>query len=78
LYAFGSVLSSRFNTESDVDMIVSFDQMDVASYADNYFDLKFSLEELLKRSVDLLEDNAITNPYFRQAVDPQRQMIYGH
>ena len=42
LYAFGSVLSSNFNTNSDIDLIVEFNDIDVKDYADNYFDFKFS------------------------------------
>ena len=43
LYAFGSVLTDHFNSESDIDLIVDFANIDVEDYADNYFDLKFSL-----------------------------------
>jgi hypothetical protein len=31
-----------------------------------------------KRPVDLLEEKAIQNPYFKQAVHPKRQLVYGH
>lgn len=78
LYAFGSVLTKRFNEESDVDLIVDFQPMDLSCYADNYYALKQALEELLHKPVDLLEDQAIRNPYFRQAINSQRQLIYGH
>jgi len=76
LYAFGSVLTEKFNNESDIDLIVDFATMDVEDYADNYFDLKFSLQEILKTPVDLLEEKAIKNPYFRQSVNKQRQLVY--
>lgn len=75
LYAFGSVLSDNFNAESDIDLIVDFASMDVEDYADNYFDFKFSLQELFKRPVDLLEEQAIKNPYFREIVNRKRQLI---
>ena len=78
LYAFGSVLTEDFNNSSDIDLIVDFDPIDVNQYADNYFDFKFSLEDILQTPVDLLEEKAIKNPYFRQVVDKQRQLIYGH
>ena len=77
LYAFGSVLTERFNAESDIDLMVDFQPFDVLDYADNYFDLKFALEDILKRRIDLLEDKAIKNPYFREAVNQQKQLIYG-
>ena len=78
LYAFGSVLTDRFNQDSDIDLVVDFAKIDVEDYADNYFDLKFSLQELLKRPVDLLERNAIKNPYFKETLQKQSQLVYGH
>lgn len=77
LYAFGSVLTDSFNNESDIDLIVDFSNIAVEDYADNYFDFKFSLQEMLKRPIDLLEEKAIKNPYFRQSVIQQRQLVYG-
>jgi predicted nucleotidyltransferase len=77
LYAFGSVLTEDFNKESDIDLIVDFSNIEVEDYADNYFDFKFSLQDILKRPVDLLEEKAIKNPYFRQSVNQQRQLVYG-
>ena len=78
LYLFGSVLTDKFNDGSDIDFIVDFEPIDVSSYADNYYDFKFSLEDVLKKRVDLLEEKAIKNPYFRDVVMKRRQLIYGH
>ena len=77
LYAFGSVLTERFNGESDIDLIVDFSNIEVEDYADNSFDFKFSLQDILKRPIDLLEEKAIKNPYFKQSVNQQRKQIYG-
>jgi predicted nucleotidyltransferase len=77
LYAFGSVLTDEFNSESDIDLIVDFANIKVEDYADNYFDFKFSLQDVLKRPVDLLEEKAIRNPYFRKTVNQKRQLVYG-
>jgi uncharacterized protein len=77
LFVFGSVLSDRFKKNSDIDFIVDFRDFDVFDYADNYFDLKSSLEAILKRKIDLLEDKAINNPYLRQSIDSSKQLLYG-
>lgn len=77
LYAFGSILTDKFNNDSDIDLIVDFATIEPADYADNYFDFKFSLEEILKRPIDLLEEKAIKNPYFKSSVNKQRQLVYG-
>jgi predicted nucleotidyltransferase len=77
LYAFGSVLNEKFNSDSDIDLIVDFANVPVEDYADNFFDLKFSRQEILKKPIDLLEENAIRNPYLKNALDNQKQLVYG-
>ena len=77
LFVFGSVLTEKFSKTSDIDLIVDFSEIDLYNYADNYFDLKKSLENLFMREVDLLEDQAIKNPYLRQSIDSSKKLIYG-
>ena len=77
LYAFGSVLTDKFNSKSDVDLIVDFEPIEVLEYGDNYYNFKFSLENILKRNVDLLEEKAIKNPYFRKTLNQNKKLIYG-
>lgn len=77
LFVFGSILTDRFNEDSDVDMVVDFDKVTLEDYADNYFDFKFSLEDIFGREVDLLEDKAIRNPVLRRNIDNSKVLIYG-
>ena len=79
LYVFGSVLADKFNKDSDVDFSVIFDRnsLSLMEYGDNYFDFKFALEDLLHRDVDLIEYNAVRNPYFKEELDETKQLIYG-
>jgi Predicted nucleotidyltransferases len=76
LYVFGSVLTSRFNNDSDIDMIVDIDSTNPLEYANYYFNLKFALQDLLNRPIDLLENKAIRNSYLRQEIDNSKQLIY--
>ena len=76
LYAFGSVLTNRFNNDSDIDLIVDIDSSNPLEYADNYFNLKFALQDLFNRPVDLLENKAIRNDYLRREIDNSKQLIY--
>lgn len=76
LYVFGSVLTDRFSDKSDIDLIVDIDSIDPIEYADNYFNLKFALQDLFKRPIDLLENKAIKNPYVRQNIDNSKYLIY--
>jgi predicted nucleotidyltransferase len=76
LYVFDSVLTNRFNSDSDIDMVVDIDSTNPLEYADNYFNLKFALQDLFNRPVDLLENKAIRNDYLRQEIDNSKQLIY--
>lgn len=77
LFAFGSVLTSRFTEKSDIDLVVDFDKAKIEDYFSNYFDLKYSLEKLLNRDIDLLEEQAIRNPYLKENIDTTKTLIYG-
>jgi predicted nucleotidyltransferase len=76
LYVFGSVLTDRFNEKSDIDLVVDIDAFDPLIYADSYFNLKFALQDLLKRPIDLLEMKAIRNPFMRERIDSSKLLIY--
>jgi len=77
LFAFGSVLTNRFNDESDIDMVVDFKDIDLKDYVDNYFSLKEALSGAFGREIDLLEDKAIRNPVLRRNIDKSKLLIYG-
>jgi len=77
LYAFGSVNTEKFTKESDIDLLVTFDNVDLQNYADNYFEFKFSLEDLFKRDIDLLEEKAVKNPFLLNSIETSKQLIYG-
>ena len=77
LFIFGSVLNERFNSDSDIDFLVTFQALELEQYADNYFDFKFSLEDLFNRPIDLLEDKAIKNPFLKESIDSSKKLIYG-
>ena len=77
LFVFGSILTDLFNEDSDVDLVDSFNKAEISDYFDNYFDFKYSLEELFGRDVDLLEEQTIKNPYLKKNVDATKALIYG-
>ena len=54
-----------------------FNKSEVTDYFDNYFDFKYSLEDLLGRTVDLLEEQTVKNPYLKRNVDATKALIYG-
>lgn len=71
---FGSAVTERFTQYSDVDILASF--VDQKRTFDRYFTLKERLEELLQRPVDLVIEDAIRNPYFREDVEENRVNVY--
>ncbi len=77
LFAFGSVLTEDFKLESDIDLIVDIDEKDPKTYSDSYFNLKFQLEQLFQRKVDLLEQEALKNPFLREKIERTMVRIYG-
>ncbi len=77
LFTFGSVLTNRFTEKSDIDLVVDFDKNKIVDYFSNYFDLKYALEKLQNWVIDLLEKQAIRNPYLKENIGTTKILIYG-
>lgn len=74
---FGSAAGAGFDpASSDLDFLVTFQELGFNQHADAYFGLLEDLQALFQRPVDLVVASAIQNPYFRQAVDSTRTLIY--
>ena len=77
LEVFGSAAVGDFDAEkSDIDFLVEFGDAPRKPWYGNHFDLKEDLENLFARDVDLVDDQAIRNPYFRKSVDETREQVY--
>jgi predicted nucleotidyltransferase len=76
LSLFGSMASGEATESSDVDMLVTFGEIDLHHYADNYYDLVLALENLLGRKVDLLTEKSISNPYLLKSINRHRIKLY--
>ncbi len=69
-YLFGSAAKGNMKEDSDVDFIIKFpDDMHYTTYADNYFALADALEALLKKSVDLVTEKTLKNPFLLQTIN---------
>ncbi|MBD5356945.1 MAG: nucleotidyltransferase [Bacteroides sp.] len=78
LYAFGSILTPRFNDQSDIDILVDFSsEIDHHNYTDNYFDLYYALRTLFGRDIDLVDEAAVKNPFFKEELEETKYLIYG-
>ena len=77
-YLFGSVLTQRFNDNSDVDFLVRYEPFDdPVAFGDNIWDLRFALEDSLHRGIDLINEESLKNPYFIQELNETKYKIYG-
>ncbi len=76
LYAFGSVLTDKFGPNSDIDLVIDINSNDPIDYAENYFDFKFKLQELINKPIDLLEEKGIKNAHLKRNIESSKLMIY--
>ena len=74
---FVSAVGDKFDPEtSDLDFLVTFEDLGFGEAADTYFGLLESLRELFNRHIDLVTESAIDNPYFRESVEESRILLY--
>ena len=76
MYAFGSICSEVFDDKSDIDFLISFENLSIEQYTDNYFDLHYKLQHLFSRKIDLLTDQSLSNPYFTKRLEQTKQLIF--
>lgn len=72
---FGSILREDFHADSDVDVLVSFSPQAGWSLWD-LITMQEELETMFKRKVDLVEKEAIRNPYRRHSILAGREIIH--
>jgi predicted nucleotidyltransferase len=63
---FGSVLTNRFNKNSDIDILVEFEKSHIPSFF-GLADMQFELEKVFDRNVDIRTPNDLSI-YFRDEV----------
>src|ERR1051326_7532361 len=75
LSLFGSVLSDSFNSKSDIDMLVSFKTEAHPDLID-FVQMQDELAGILGRDVDLIEKEALQNPFLRHSILSHKEIIY--
>ncbi len=77
LELFGSATRPDFDPQrSDYDFLVELDRDTPGSLGKRWTELADALERLLGRPVDLVNPRYIRNPYFLQAVNSSRTVLY--
>ncbi|MDY6800853.1 MAG: nucleotidyltransferase domain-containing protein [Bacteroidota bacterium] len=78
LYIFGSANTDKFEKNSDIDFLIEFkENLSIEEYTENYFTLQYKLRELLNRKIDLVTQNSLSNPFFIQSIEQNKQLLYG-
>ncbi|NQV34520.1 MAG: nucleotidyltransferase domain-containing protein [Phycisphaeraceae bacterium] len=72
---FGSILTDTFGPDSDIDVLVSFDAACRYSLLD-LARMKQELEVLFDREVDLVEKASLRNPFRKQAILNNMEIVY--
>ena len=72
---FGSVQRDDFQLDSDIDVLLSFEENSAWSLYD-FVDMKHELRTIFGREVDLVEKEAIRNPYRRRSMLAEHEVLY--
>jgi uncharacterized protein len=74
---FGSAAGEGFDpAHSDLDFLVSFEELEPGEYAEAYFGLLEALQDLFQRPVDLVVAGTVKNPYFLAEIEHTRTLLY--
>ena len=76
LYAVGSVVSDRFSENSDIDLLIKFDNISIEEYTDNYFTLHKLFRKIFNRKIDLITEKSLNNPFFIKSIEKSKQLLY--
>lgn len=76
LHVFGSVATGQANEQSDVDLLVEFEREGTHGAFEQFTSFKERMEVILNRPVDLITGKRFRNPYFQQAVENEKKLVY--
>ena len=75
LALFGSVLREDFRSDSDIDVLVTF-EADGGFTFDNRVEMLDELAAIFGREVDLVEKETIRNPFRRHEILTTKEVVY--
>lgn len=78
VYLFGSSLNSNFNSKSDIDLLLNFeDNLDDLKRGELIWSLYDQLKNLFNREIDLVNEKYLKNPYLIKEINSSKELIYG-
>lgn len=72
-YLFGSYVRGEADDDSDIDLVVDLDYSQKIGL--QFVKMKFDLEQLLYKKVDLVSSQAVSE-HIKSAIDNEKQLIY--
>lgn len=75
LALFGSVLRDDFGPDSDVDVLVTFDR-DAGWSLWDWPSMMEELQSIFGREIDLVEKDAVRNPFRRRHIMNNHEVVY--
>ncbi len=77
-YAFGSVCNNKFNEQSDIDLLISFQEnLDPLEKGEYLWDMPEELKQIFNREIDLLVETSLKNPFLTKELNETKILIYG-
>jgi len=78
LSLFGSALGDDFGPDSDVDLLVVFEDphRDFGPWMSELVEMERELHQIFGRTVDLVAKKNVTNPFIRHSILSTRKVIY--
>ena len=76
MYAFGSVLTDAFTSESDIDLLVNIDEPDPIRRGKLILSLYNNTGKVLNRKIDLLTIDSIKNSFLEEYIGTNKQLVY--
>ncbi len=76
MYLFGSGSKGKLHETSDIDILITFHDIPIDRYTDNYFNLHYELESLFNRKIDLITERSLSNPYLIKSIEETKQLLY--
>lgn len=77
LELFGSGATGAFDPDnSDLDFLVEFEPATPVAHAERYLGLLAAMQDAFGRNIDLVEIGAMRNPYFIEAIESDRRVVY--
>jgi predicted nucleotidyltransferase len=72
---FGSVLRQNFRPDSDIDVLVTFDD-DAPWSSWDLLDMREELQDIFGREIDLVEERSLENPFRKRSILSSKRVIY--